>query len=75
MALMVTILKTARIVRFVRSQAVSSLISRVNWYWPLQKGSQILAALDCCSAAQDYFFSPEDDSSNHGDNAAPATTL
>jgi class 3 adenylate cyclase len=35
-ALLVTIAKTVRVVRFVRSSRVAKAIGMVNWYWPFQ---------------------------------------
>ena len=63
--LMITILKTARIVRFVRSQAVSKTISRFNWYWPLQRLNACLAYIDCCSRRN--YYHEDDDMSINGD--------
>ena len=34
--LLVTIGKTVRVVRFVRSSRVAKLVGKVNWYWPFQ---------------------------------------
>jgi len=46
LGLVVAILKTARVVRLVRSQAVSTLISKVNWYWSIQKMRTYAGYLD-----------------------------
>jgi class 3 adenylate cyclase len=59
-SLFVTIGKTVRVVRFVRSSRVAKLVSKVNWYWPMQVLNP-RNLLSCCSG--EYASGPQDGSS------------
>lgn len=80
--LMITILKTARIVRFVRASAVATIIGKVNWYWPQQKVSAVANHyLQCCStgidnnaaAAAANSQEENNNNNNNGDNSEHPT--
>jgi len=47
-SLLITIGKTMRVVRFVRSSRVAKVIGKVNWYWPFQVLNPRNIVSGCC---------------------------
>lgn len=67
--LLVTIGKTVRVVRFVRSSRVAKWLGKINWYWPCQVlNPRSIIAYCCCRHRRNDANAFADDNSKGGKN-------
>ena len=67
--LLITIGKSVRVVRFVRSSRVAKLVGKVNWYWPFQVlNPRNIISYCCCGFGRKGDPNATEDNNNNNNN-------